>query len=338
MGLVTGYRISQAIHAAAVLGIADLLRDGPRDSDALAAATGTQGPPLYRVLRALAAADVFREHPIGTFSLAPMGECLCSNAMEQVAPLAALFARPNHWQPWSHLLHAVRTGENAFRHVHGADPWELRSRDPDEQAAFDRAMTALSHREADVIVAAFDFSRCRRIVDVGGGQGRLLAAILAASPASSGVLFDLPQVVASSYDVLRDAGVLARCEVVGGSFFEAIPEYGDVYVLKSIIHNWGDTDAVAILRACRRAMAPDGTLLVIESLLAPPNEGLHTKLLDLHMLVALGGQERTEQEFRALLDAAGFSLVAVHSAGQGKTVIEASPGLRLVQRGSDISN
>jgi hypothetical protein len=159
MGVITSYRVSQAIHVAAILGIADLLRDGPRDSADLAVAAGAHPPSLYRLLRALAAVEVFREAPVGYFSLAPMGACLCSDAADSVAPLAALFGRPPGWQAWGDLLHTVRTGESAFRHVHGADPWAYRSRHPEERAAFDCAMTALTRRDATAIVARFDFRR-----------------------------------------------------------------------------------------------------------------------------------------------------------------------------------
>ena len=325
IGLITGYRISQAIHVVATLGIADLLRDGPCDSAALAAGTGAHPPTLYRLLRALAAVGVFREAPLGHFALAPMGDCLRSDAAEPVGPLAVQFGQPYHWQPWSYLLHAVRTGENAFRHVHGIDSWTYRAEHPEDRIAFDRAMTAITRRDAAAIVAAVDFRRFRRVVDVGGGQGRLLAAILSANDTARGVLFDLPEVVAHAADVLRDAGVAKRCEIVGGSFFETIPAGGDAYVLKSIIHDWGDAEAARILLGCRRAVGPEGRVLIVERMLAPPNEGAEGKLLDLQMLVGLDAKERTSEEFAALLDAAGFELVAAHAASHGLNVLESVP-------------
>jgi SAM-dependent methyltransferase len=229
------------------------------------------------------------------------------------------------WEAWGHLLHAVRTGKNAFRHVHGIDPWAYRSQHPEEQAVFDRAMTAHSHRTSAAIVEAFDFGRFRRIIDVGGGQGGLLASILLACGATRGVLFDQPQVVAQAGDLLRDAGVADRCEIVVGNFFESIPDGADACILKSVIHNWADAEAVAILQACRRAIAPDGRVLVVERLLAPANEGAYAKFFDLHMLVALGAQERTREEFMALLDAAGLQFVAFHPVETGLTVIEGMP-------------
>ena len=325
IGLITSYRVSQAIHVAAMLGIAELLRDGPRDCRDLPVATGAHPPSLYRLLRALAAIAVFHEGPIGRYALTPMGACLCSDAEDSVTPMAALFGRPHAWQAWSHLLHTVRTGENAFRHAHGIDPWEYRSRHPDERAVFDRAMTAFTQRDAAAIVGGFDFRRFQRIVDVGGGQGRLLAAILAACTTSSSVLFDLPQVVASATDLLTEAGVSDRCEMIGGSFFDVIPPGGDAYILKSIIHDWPDEESVDILLACRRAVTPEGRVLVIERILARPNEGAYLKFLDLQMLVGLNGRERAVEEYAALLAAAGFDLIAVHPTGSDLSVIEAAP-------------
>jgi hypothetical protein len=325
MWLTMGYQVSQAIHVAATIGIADLLRGGPRHSADLAIATGMHPPSLYRLLRALATVEVFREHPIGQFALTPMGECLCSDSADPVGPWAVLSGRPAMWQAWAHLRHTVQTGGNAFRHVHGVDPWEFRSQRPEEQVVFDQAMTAHSHRTSAEIVAAFDFGRFRRIVDVGGGHGHLLTSILAACGGTRGVLFDQPQVVAGAGDLLSEAGVADRCEIIGGDFLKSIPDGGDAYILKSVIHNWADTEASAILRTCRRAIVPDGRVLIIERLVAPPNEGAFAKFFDLHMLIALGAQERTGEEFTTLLDAAGFDLVAIHPAGIGLSVIEGVP-------------
>lgn len=325
MWLTMGYQVSQAIHAAATLGIADMLRSGPCSGNDLAVATRTHPASLYRLLRALAAVEVFREAPLGHFALTPMGECLCSDSADPVGPWAALCGRTYMWDAWGHLLHAVATGENAFRHVHGIDPWTYRSQRPQEQAIFDHAMTAHSRRVSAAIVGAFDFGRFRRIIDVGGGQGCLLASILAAYGATRGVLFDRPQVVAGAGELLRNAGVTDRCDIIGGDFFESIPDGGEACALKSVLHNWADTEAIAILKACRRAIPPDGRVLVIEHVVAPENEGAYAKFLDLHMLIALGAQERTREEFTTLVNAAGFDLVAVHATEVGPSVIECVP-------------
>ncbi len=303
---VNGYQVTQAIHVAATLGLADLLADGPRASDDLAAATGAHSDALYRLLRALASVGVFREEDGHRFALTPLGDGLRSDAPESVGGWAAFVGDPYYWQAWGALLHSVRTGENAFRHVHGTDPWTLRARDPDRSAAFDRAMTSLSRQVAAAVLVAYDFGRFETVVDVGGGNGAFLAAILAKHAAMRGVLFDQPHVVSGAGSLLEAAGVADRCEVVGGSFFDAVPRGGDAYVLKAILHDWEDADCVRILRTCRRAMADGATLLVVERELGPPNEHPDSKFSDLNMLVAPGGRERSPEEYAALLEAAGF--------------------------------
>ena len=326
MRLVNGYQVSQAIHVVATLGIADLLTDGPRTSDDLAAVAEVHPRALYRVLRALAAVGVFHEGEGGSFSLTPMGEGLRSDATGPVGPWAAFIGRPYYWQAWAHLRHSVRTGESAFPHVHGgADVWECRARHLEEGAIFDRAMTGLSRGVADALVSAYDFSRFGRVVDVAGGQGALLVAILAAHPGMHGVLFDQPHVVSGAGEVLRAAGVGDRCEVVGGSFFEVVPGGGDAYLLKAILHDWDDVGSTAILHACRRAMRPQAKLLVLERVIGLPNEGPDAKFSDLNMLVAPGGQERTGDEFATLFAAAGFRLGSVLQTGTRLSVIEGVP-------------
>jgi hypothetical protein len=325
MRLVNGYQVSQAIHVAATLGIADLLKEGPRASDELAAATGTHSGSLYRLLRALAAVGVFREESERRFTLTPMGQCLRADASDPVGPWAAFIGRPYVWQAWGHLLHSVRTGENAFRDLQGVDVWTYRSEHPEEGVLFDCAMTAMSRGITEAVVGAYNFGLFPCIVDIGGGHGALLAAILGAHRATRGILFDQPQVVAQAGALLREAGVAERCDVVGGSFFERVPEGGDAYLLKAILHDWDDEAALAILQTCRRAMRPGRRLLVLERLIAPPNEQPEAKFSDLTMMVSPGGQERTREEFAALFAAAGFRLVAATPTGTRLSVVEGLP-------------
>jgi len=320
--LTTGYQVTQAIHVAAKLGLADLLADDPRTSDALAAATGTHPDALYRLLRALAGVGVFREEEGRRFALTDLGACLRSEASDSLAGWAAYVSEPYHWQAWGALEHSVRTGENAFRHVHGTDSWTFLARHPELSAGFDRAMTALSRQVAAAVLAAYDFGRFGTVVDVGGGNGALLAAILAGHPATRGMLFDQPHVVAGAPPVLAAAGVADRCEVVGGSFFEAVPAGGDAYVLKSILHDWEDEDCVRILRVCRRAMADGVALLAVERELGPPNASPDGKFSDLNMLVGPGGRERTPEEYAALFAAAGFRFVDFTPSAVGTGVFE----------------
>jgi hypothetical protein len=317
--LVNGYQVSQAIYVAAALGIADLLADGARSSDELAVDTDTHAASLYRLLRALAGIGVLHEDDERRFSLTPLGEPLRSDVRQPIGGWAAFVGRPTHWNAWGYLLHSVRTGENAMRHILGESVWEYRAAHPEEAEVFDRAMTDLTRTSHRDLLDAYDFGRFGVVVDVGGGRGALLQAILDAHPSVRGVLFDQPHVVAG-------AQVGDRCDVVAGSFFDAVPEGGDAYVLKAIVHDWEDEDALAILRACRTAMREDSVLVVVEVELGAPNEP-DGKFSDLNMLVGPGGRERTPDEFAALFAAAGFELTGVtrtrgtHSVFEGRLTV-----------------
>jgi hypothetical protein len=323
--LANGYQVTQAIHVAATLGIADLLRGGPRRSDELAATTESHAPSLHRVLRALASVGVLHEEDDGRFALTDVGDCLRSDAPEPVGGWSAYVGLPSHFAAWSHLLHAVRTGENAFRSVHGTDVWDYRSTHPDEGAIFDRAMTDMTQRANHHLLDAYDFARFGAVVDVGGGHGGLVAVLLGAHPQMRGVVFDQPHVVAGAPAVLDAARVADRCRVVGGSFFDAAPAGGDAYLLKAILHDWEDEDAVRILRSCRDAIAADGALLVVERELGAPNASPDAKFSDLNMMVGPGGRERTREEFAALLAAGGFTLERTVPTAIGLFVFEGRP-------------
>jgi hypothetical protein len=323
--LIGGYRISQALHVAASLGIADLLAHGVRTSDELASETGSNPDVLYRLLSALAAIGVFHEDDGRSFSLTSVGDYLRSDAPSSLAGMAAYIGRPYYWNAWGHLQHSVRTGENAFRALHGTTVWEYRADHPEEGAVFDAWMTAMTRAVNASLLEAYDFGRFDTVVDVGGGQGALLAALLDRYPTLRGVLFDQPHVVAGAEQVLERAGVAGRCRVESGSFFDGVPEGGDAYLLKAIVHDWEDGEAAEILRSCRRAMGSAGTLLVVERLLGPPNEGADTKFSDLNMLVAPGGRERTLREFEALFESAGFRLRDRTPTAGPLAVIAASP-------------
>ena len=319
--LINGFRVSQALAVAAALGVADLLAGGPRAIDDLAAATATHPDALYQLLRALAAEGVFHEGDGRVFALTPLAEGLRSDAPDSVRDWAIFAGEPTNLGAWGDLLHSVRTGENAFRHIYGVDIWTYRQRDPDLSASFDRAMTALSRPET-VVLAAYDIGRFHRVVDVAGGNGVFLAAILAKHPALHGVLFDQPSVVAGAAALLARAGVADRCERVGGSFFEAVPPGGDAYLLKSILHDWEDDDCRRILRTVRAAMAPGTPLLIVERDLGRPNERSDAKFIDLTMLVAPGGRERTAAEYAALVESAGFRFVGVIRSAADTAIFE----------------
>jgi len=322
--LVNGYQVTQAIHVAATLGIADLLRDGPLSSDELAARASAHPRSLHRVLRALASVGVLHEGDDGRFALTEIGEGLRSDAPEPVGGWAAYVGRPAHFRSWGALLHAVRTGENAFRSVNGADVWEYRAQHPEDGAIFDRAMTDISRRANRELLDAYDFGRFGRVVDVGGGHGAFLAAVLAAHPGTRGVLFDQPHVVADAAAVLEATGVSDRCEVVAGSFFDTVPPGADAYLLKAIVHDWEDDDAVRILRNVRAAISDTGAVLVVERELGAPNENPDAKFSDLNMMVGPGGRERTHDELAALFAEAGFTLERAVATGIGLNVFEGS--------------
>jgi O-methyltransferase domain/Dimerisation domain len=305
--LINAHQLSQAICVAAELGIADLLAGGVRTSGDLADATRTNEDTLYRLLRALAAVGVLSEEEGRQFALTELGDPLRSDAPDSVAAIAVHVGQPYIREAWSALGEAVRTGENAFRLAHGVSNWEYRAERPDENAIFDRYIAENTRHGARALLDAYDFGRFGTIVDVGGGNGTLLVALRAEHPSLRGVLFDQPHVVAG---IELGEGI----DVVAGSFFESVPDGGDAYLLKWILHDWEDEESVAILRTVRRTGA---TVLVIERLVAPPNEGPETKLTDLNMLVGPGGRERTLDEYRVLFEAAGYHLAGVTaSAGE----------------------
>ena len=258
--LMNGFQISQAIHVAAKLGIAGLLKDGPRYSDDLARETATDSVALYRLLRALAAVGVFEEQDDKKFALTPLSQHLLVAAPESIAGWATLIGQEYFWQTWGHLEQGIKTGENVFPQLHGTSVWEYRSTKPELNDTFNRAMTSNSSGVAREVVASYDFSPFRLIVDVGGNRGLLLAAILRANPNARGINFDQPHVVSAAD--LKAAGVADRCELVSGDFFDSVPRGGDAYVMKSIIHDWSDQDSIAILRTVRKAMRPDARLLL----------------------------------------------------------------------------
>jgi hypothetical protein len=328
--LVTGYQAAQPIHVAAQLGLADLLADGPRRIEELAAATGTHAPSLARLIRMLAALELVAEEEDGRISLTPLGAPLRSGVPGSVRDLVLFLLGDWYWRTWGELLYSVRTGEPAFDRVFGMSNFAYWEHNPQAGAIHDAAFTAMAQFTTAPLVAAYDFARFGTVADIGGSEGPLLAAILRANPGVRGVLFDLPHVVARAAPVLEAAGVADRVKVVGGSFFEAVPKGADAYLLKYIIHDWDDERALAILRQCRAAMAPDATLLLIEHVLPERLEtgaaAVATARLDLTMLLLTPrGRERTESAFRRLLGEAGFELRRVIATRSPLSFLEAVP-------------
>ncbi len=320
--MMTGYWISQSIYVAAKLGIADHLMDGPRTSEELAAACQAHAPSLYRLLRGLASVGVFTEVDAGRFALTPTAEWLRTDHPDSMRALAIMYGE-EQYQAWGGLLASIQTGAPAFDRRFGASYFHYLAEHPEPAATFNAAMTGWSAQVARAVVEAYDFSACATVVDVGGGHGTLLAAILTANPHLRGILVDLPHVAASATAFLGAAGVADRCQIIAGDFFEALPSGGDAYILAQILHDWDDERSFTILQNCRSAMAPAGRILIVELVIPPGNEPSLGKLLDLHMLVLLTGRERTEVEYRDLLAAAGFRLTRIIPTSSGASIVEA---------------
>jgi hypothetical protein len=302
---IMGFRTTQMIHVAAKLGLADQLAAGPCSVERLAAATGAEPQALHRLLRALASLGIFAEDPAGDFALTPQAALLRSDVQGSLKDVALLYGEDWLWQAYGNMTHSVRTGAPAFTKTHGQPLYGYLHAHPRAAARFNAAMTGFSGHEAAAILDAYDFSEARRVVDIGGGHGALLAALLRAHPTMTGTLFDLPSVVAGAESVLSEIGERARA--VAGDFFDEAPAGADLYVMKSVLHNWDDTDALRILSTCRAAMAADARLLVIERVVPEGNAPAEAKLFDINMLVVAGGRERTELEYRRLFAAAGLA-------------------------------
>jgi SAM-dependent methyltransferase len=325
VAVVRGYQRSRAVTVAAELGIADLLREGPLSIEDLAATTKTDLDALYRLLRALASIAVFHESSSRRFALTAMGDYLRSDHPLSVGPLARTLGADYEWRVWAELLHSVRTGESAAVATLGMDVWQYRKENSYDGDLFDAAMRAFSRSEGDALVTAYDFGRHKVIADIGGGTGAALAAILRATPGPRGILFDQPHVVAGANEQLDRAGLTDRVDIISGDFFESVPAGADAYVLRRILHDWDDDDAVKILRCVHRSMQPDARLLIVDAIVGPPNDDPLTKFLDLMMLVSEGGRERTEAEWAALIDAGGYNFLRASRATANSHVIEATP-------------
>jgi hypothetical protein len=325
MRLINGYQVSQALHVAAMLGVADQPKDGPKPYGAVAQACGAHPSSLYRLLRALAAVGVFHESDNKEFSLTPLGVCLTSDAPGSTRNYARWIGQRGQWGSWGNLLHSIKSGESALGFTYGTDASTYRMQHPDEQAVFDSAMTGNSRTEAQAVLEAYDFSQFGCIVDVGGGQGLLLKTILLACPGSRGILFDQPQVIASANEALTSPELAYRCQLVSGNFLESVPAGGDVYIMKVILHDWNDQTSIEILRTCRRAMSDMATLVVVERVIGPPNEMPEGKFSDLNMMVQYAAMERTRQEFEKLLKNGGFIMAEVIPTRSPLSVIVAQP-------------
>jgi DNA-binding transcriptional ArsR family regulator len=322
--MITEAWATQAITAAADLGIADALAKGPLSADELASAVNADADALSRLLRALMSRGIFRQRRDGRYELTPLADTLRTDADVSMAAFSRFLGSPQHREHWSHLTHAVRTGRAVVPALRGKPVFEYLAGEPELAGIFNDAMTSISELAIAPLTAAYDFNPYATIVDVGGGHGRLLAAILDATPHSRGVLFDLPQVVAGAAPVLEEHHVADRVRIAEGSFFDTAPEGGDAYVLKNVIHDWPDDDAVRILGNVRKAAAPGKTVLLVEAVLPGHDREFPGNWLDLEMLVTLDARERTAAEYGELLRHAGFDMTRVVATAAPFSVVEAT--------------
>jgi len=320
--------MSEALHVAAALGVADLLANGPQSAEQLAQATGANAQSLRRVLRALVSIGVFAQDSADCFFLAPMGELLRHDVEGSLQPAALFFGGEWGARVDTLFLTAVQRGKSAGEILSGGRTWiDWLQSDPALNTVFNSMMTAFSTLHFTGVLEAYDFSECTRLVDVGGGHGWVIAQILKSNPGIRGVLFELQHAFEGGRRTIERAGLVDRCEVASGDFFVSVPNGADLYLLSRVIHDWDDDKAVAILKVIRSALAPRGRLILLETMLRPSVPPLYPVLSDLNMLVRTGGCERTEAEYHSLYRAAGFQLTRsiATTAPTGTTIIEGSP-------------
>ena len=316
---------SAAISAAGKFGIADHLESGPKTTKELASRVNVHEDSLYRLMRALAGVGIFHESDGRTFSQTPLSDVLRTNAKPSLRH--AVTSMVDDWQARSvqAICSSIENGRPAIENVTGKGMFEYLQANPEQAASFNRCMTDLSSGDTPSVLATYDFSGFEHVVDIAGGAGKMLAGILDSVPKLHGTLFDQPSVI----DQAKKDGILdrfaGRCELVGGSFFEAVPAGADAYIMKHIIHDWEDEHATKILRNCRSAMKPTGKLLVVDRVIGPPNVPDSRKFFDIAMLLMPGGRERTEQEWKALLTASGYRLTRILPTPGPQSVIEGVP-------------
>jgi ubiquinone/menaquinone biosynthesis C-methylase UbiE len=320
--LISGFWVSRCIYVVAKLGIPDLLKDGPKSADELAAAAGAHAPSLFRVLRALAAVDVLTQISDRRFGNTPLSETLRSDVPGSIRAFAMTELGEEHYPAWGELMHSVRTGAIAFDKAFGEPVWEFFAKHEENAKIFNDAMSGMTAQAEQALHAAYNFKGINTIIDVGGGHGGLITSILKRNPNMRGILFDSPQVIEGAKSKIAESGVADRCEVAGGDFFQSVPHGADAIIMKWIIHDWNDAQSIAIMKNCHRALPENGKLILVEAVVPPGDEMHFAKFIDLNMLVMTGGRERTEEEFRQLYEAAGFRLTRVVPTESPFSVIE----------------
>ena len=323
--LLFGKQLTYCLSGVARLGVADHMGGEPQPVEEIAAAVGAHAPSLYRVMRLLASFGVFREEQGRKFALTPAGELLRSDAPGTIRYFAMMFGDEWTTRAYERFTDVLRTGKDGITQAYGKDVFDLLTEKPEQLATFQAAMSSSSALAARVVIEAYDFSGIKRLADVGGGHGGLLASILRRYPEMQGVLFDRPEVVAGvppgQFDGCQD-----RIAIEPGSFFERVPEGCDAFIMKHIIHDWGDEQCHTILRLMRDQLPANGRVLICDMVVSDEPGPTPAKLLDIEMLVVtVGGKERTEQEFRDLFASAGLKLNRIVPTARPICVIEAVP-------------
>lgn len=320
---ITNFWSSRAVYAITKLGIPDLLKSGPKTADELASATNMHAPSLFRVLRAMASIGVLTSTGDGRFGLTPVSELLVTDAPGSLRWFTVSELGQEHYPAWGNLMHSVKTGNIAFDNFFGVDIWKYFQENPEDGAVFQNSMSGVTAATNEQIRSHYDFSPFGTIVDIGGGHGGLITSILLTNPKAKGILFDAQQVIEAARPKIEATGLAQRCETVAGDFFKAVPAGGDLYMMKWIIHDWNDDQAITILRNCRNQMQRNGKLIILDSVVPENNEPDFSKFFDLNMMVMTGGKERTKQEFEQILNAAGFKLVRVIPTEVPTSIVEA---------------
>jgi hypothetical protein len=323
--LISGFWISRALYIIAKLGIPDLIAEQPRGVDELAQATDTHSGALARIIRALVSVGVLAETTDGRVSLTPLSEVLRTNVPGSVRWFTISELGEEHYPAWGDLMHSVKTGEIAFDHVFGMDIWEFFRTHPDNARLFNDSMSGMTAAANEAILAKYDFSPIKKMVDIGGGHGGLITSILKANPGMTGILFDAAVVIEGAVPRLQASGVGDRVEAVAGDFFKQVPAGADGYILKWIIHDWDDERATTILRNIRSGIASDGRVLIADVVLPESSEPHFGKFFDLNMLVMTGGKERTAKQFEQLLQNSGFQLTNVVKTESPFGIVEGRP-------------
>lgn len=319
----TAYWVSKMLFATAKLGLADKLSAGAKSAAEIAGPLEVHAPSLHRLMRTLASLGILSEQSNQRFALTPLGQALKTGAPGSARSTLLSFCSPWFNRGFDNIMHSLSTGKSGFEHAHGKPVFDYIGQFPEEAALLSEAMNGFHGEEPPQVAAAYDFSPFKTIIDIGGATGNMLSAILARHAGPRGILFDMPHVVRDAPEFLKSKNMSDRVKIESGNFFQSVPAGGDAYVLSHIIHDWSEEQCLTILGNVRKAMKPDGRLLIVEMVLPDGDEPHPGKILDIVMLVMPGGQERTKAEYATLLEKAGFKLNRIVPTNSAVSVVEA---------------